>query len=226
MTATIDTAQMWRVSNREVKEETYRALRAKGYDWGRAGAAGRITDLLQVIWGEGLSAIVPVLRRAPWQARAVQVRGQAPTLHVDAKGLGVALAGPSIVALALGSPGATISVSGLPCGPALAAAVWDLGLEPATPVWWGVERGGQIDGYLVDSSGALHQVGAGCGQGSRRHTRRFSVGTGEQPTSAVVVGADRLRHKISEALRTGVAVTPNQWRALMAIAGKFLVPER
>jgi hypothetical protein len=47
-----------RVSLREVKEETYRALRAAGYPWGEAQAAGRFVAQAELLWGTGVAMAV------------------------------------------------------------------------------------------------------------------------------------------------------------------------
>jgi len=208
----------FRVSNREAKEETYRALRAKGYDWGRSQAAGRITDVLQVVWGAGLGLLLPVLRRAWWQPRSSKVTGSGEALTCHSRGLGVALAGPTAVGLALAKPQNPLSVTGMPCTPHLAAAVWDLSLEPSDPVWWGVEHSGQLHGYCIDQSGNLHQIGEGSNEAG------FRIGVGVVDDTAVILSAEQLRGKLTEALRGGVAVDPGQWNQLMSTARKFLVP--
>ena len=216
----------WRVSNREVKEESYRALRAAGYDWGRSTAAGRVVSAMQLVWGSGIRAVVSDVSRWPWRARTPKVTVGASDTSVTARGLSAALVGPTAVALAVGRPGRPVVVRGVGCGPDFAASVWDLGGPPYPAVWWGVRSAVGIDGWSVTEDGALWRLGPGGGAAGFGGGKHWTMIAEVPPAGELELSAEERQGLVAEASSTGVRVTPREWNALMAKARKFLVPEK
>lgn len=224
--AATPTSSRWRLSNREVKEESYRALRAAGYDWGRSTAAGRVVSSMQLIWGSGIRAVVADVTRWPWRSQVPKVTVGATHSSLDARGLSAAIVGPPAVALAVSRPGRPVAIRGAGCGPQFAAAVWDLGGPPYPAVWWGVRSAAGIDGWAVTHDGALWRLGRGNGTATSPGVRRWTMSAEQPPPGQIELSEEERQDRVTDASSGGVAVLARDWNALMAKARKFLVPEK
>ena len=115
-----------KVSLREVKEESYRALRAIGYSWGQAQVAGRVAGVSQVLWGTGISAIVLDADRFMAARRSPRVTSSQSNVRINAKGTKFPTFAPLAFALALGKPNTEIFFKGAALTKEFATALWDI----------------------------------------------------------------------------------------------------
>ena len=220
MTTTTSAEQ--RVSFREVKEESYRALRARGYDWGRAQAAGRAVGVAQVLWGSWIEAVIADAKR--W----VRAFSRPRTLRSDdgfslaARGFRYPVIAPLAVALTLSKPQSIVTVTKTPCVKEVATAVWDMQETNLSPLSWGFRSGSEFIGFSIAENADLFQHGKPNLQpGGTPWTLQH--GRADGGTMLISTG-DRLE-KIEQSLRIGVGVESDQWKTLSSHARKFLVPE-
>jgi len=215
-----------RVSFREVKEESYRALRQAGYSWGMAQVAGRCAGVAQVLWGSGVSAVLRDANRWGVVARPPRSKTTGDTVVISARGMSWAMVGPLAVAVALGNKRPVVWVRGALAGPELAATVWDLRSTTGESLVWGSKSSAGWAGFEVTPAGDLHSSGV-------PHTRigaapsgaSWFVCAGEgEPGGVILSGSDKAA-QLGDAHREGVSIAESEWAALERLARKFLVPE-
>lgn len=216
-----------RVSVREVKEETYRALRAAGYPWGEAQAAGRLVASAEVTWGTGISMAIADASRWFVSRRGMHMTtGPSGVRISDRRNTSAAIVGNHAVAVALGRPGMSVRVRGDQGVQEVAAAVWDLQTHGA-PLVWGRIREGAIGGFSVDDVGNLYAHDSIPPEfaGPRLGKREWFLKQAELPGGRLVMTAEHRQQCAITASRHGVVVNPDQWAKLMRQSRKFLVAE-
>lgn len=214
------------MSFREVKEESYRALRRAGYSWGMAQVAGRCAGVAQVVWGTGVSAVVRDATRCGVVARPPRSKTIGDTVVISARGMSWAMVGPLAVAVALGKNRPVVWVRGAWAGPELAATVWDVASTRTEPVVWGTQSSTGWVGFQVTPAGDLLSSGvphARIGAAPRGASWFVCVGEGE-PGEVIVSSTDKAAQLV-DAHREGVSIAETDWAALERLARKFLVPE-
>jgi len=216
-------AQESKVSLREVKEESYRALRAIGYSWGQAQVAGRVAGVSQVLWGTGISAIALDANRFLGSRRPPKVTASESAVRINAKGTKFPTFAPLAFALALGKPNSEISFKNAALTKEIATALWDIEEESAGTFFWGSQTRGSSKvaiGYSV-TDGALYQHG----DPSTASPKTWSLSRQVMPEGKLLISLQARREAIEQSLRSGVVVDPAEWSALKKISWKFLVPE-
>lgn len=222
-----DTTDDTRVSVREVKEETYRALRAAGYPWGEAQAAGRLVAQAELLWGTGVAMVVADAGRWFVTRRTLRMTtGESGVRITDNRRTSAVIVGNHAVAVALGRPGICVRVRGRQAVREVATAVWDLQTTGA-PIVWGSVRDGVISGYSVDDAGNLyaHDDIPGEFAGPSLGEREWFLRQAELPGGRLLMTTEHRQQCGVTAARHGVAVDPDEWATLMRRSRKFLVAE-
>lgn len=206
-----------KVSLREVKEESYRALRFLGYSWGQAQVAGRVAGMAQVLWGTGITAILADSKRLLGSKRLPVTNSiDRNTIALRARGTQFTTFGPMAAALVMTGVNISVEVSQAEISKEFATSFWDLDLQ--TDVYWG--SGGSFAGYSLRSGDLYSHGAAALGKGLR-----WQIGHGVVTDGELVLSAEDRKDQISNSLRNGVVVDPVQWAALKKLSWKFLVPE-
>jgi len=208
-----------KVSLREVKEESYRALRAIGYTWGQAQVAGRVAGVSQVLWGTGIGAIVSDASRFLAARRAPKVTSSELAFRINAKGTQFPTFAPLAFALALGKPNSEISFQRAAPGKEIATALWDIEEVSTGTFSWG-SRTQPANGFSI-TNGALYQHG----DPITTKPKTWSLSRQVMPEGKLLISLQMRREAIEQSLRSGVVVDPDEWAALKKISWKFLVPE-
>ena len=212
-----------KVSLREVKEESYRALRAIGYSWGQAQVAGRVAGVSQVLWGTGISAIVLDADRFMAARRSPRVTSSQSNVRINAKGTKFPTFAPLAFALALGKPNTEIFFKGAALTKEFATALWDIEEDSTDTFFWGSQTGGSSRhavGYSV-TDGELYQHG----EPLTASPKTWSLSRQAMPAGKLVLSLQARQEAVAQSLRSGVVVDPFEWSALKKISWKFLVPE-
>ena len=226
MTAGTPADSTVRVSFREVKEESYRALRAAGYSWGIAQTAGRLAGAAQVLWGTGISVVNRDASRWVAPRSLFGVRRGAEHILLNSRGLSWAVTGPFAVAAVLGNPATAAWVSGSKVGAEFAVAIWDMKIKISHTIAWGLHGRSGWEGFQLTPAGDLHQLHANTAPpGEAPRGARWSLRVSEESAGNVVLSAIERDEKLSAAHRDGVAIEKREWRALQRRARKFLVAE-
>jgi len=216
-----------RVSLREVKEETYRALRAAGYPWGEAQAAGRLVAQAELLWGTGVAMAVADAGRWFASRRGLRMTtGSSGVRITDYRRSSDAIVGNHAVAVALGRPGTSVRVRGDGGGMEVATAVWDLQTAGA-PMVWGRVRDGAIRGHSVDDEGNLysHDTIAEEIAGPALGRREWFLLQVPLPGGRLLMATEHRQQCGVTAARHGLVVDPDMWTKLMRRSRKFLVAE-
>lgn len=203
----------FRVSVRELREESYRALRARGYEWGQAQAASRIAAEAQVLWGSGLSAIERECARFMGKRRVPISKAKGV---ISNRGSSFVIWGPMAASLAVSHAPAVTTVKGVHCSETLAAVFWDL--DEFNSWSWG---DGQCQ-FAIDSKGNL--IGRS-GSGVKKTSIKIDKSLRSNSEFQVLLTADQRKQALRESLTNGVEVDTDSWTALKKQSWKFLVPE-
>lgn len=203
----------FRVSVRELREESYRALRARGYEWGQAQAASRIAAEAQVLWGNGLSAIEMECARFMGKRRLPVSKAKGVIAN---RGSSFVIWAPMAASLAVSNAPEATTILGVRCSDTLAAAFWDL--DEFSSWSWG---DGQCH-FAIDSKGNL--IG-GAGSGAKKTSIKIDKSFGSNSDFQVLLTADQRKQALRESLTNGVEVNTDSWTALKKQSWKFLVPE-
>jgi hypothetical protein len=211
--------RQYKVSLREVNEESYRALRAAGYSWGQAQIAGRISGVSQVLWGTGVSAIVADATRFLGVRRLPKVSSNDSFSNINAKGSKFPSFAPLGFAVALGKPNNEVFFQNAALTKDIACALWDIEQDSADSFFWG-NQDPTPSGYSV-SKGDLYQHGNPLDS----KTTVWSLNRKVMPEGKLLLSKNTRHELIEESLRSGVAVDKAQWANLKKMSWKFLVPE-
>lgn len=240
-TATIETGTTVRVSIREIREYSYRALLAHGASAGEAAHAAELVLHAELYDGCGLAGLLEDLSRGPWPEAGLPAFSRAPGTAALELSCGTRSgelrAGPPIIDLAAGSAGVPVLVSAeaLPSSTLLEGALLDA--AAATRAWVCVAARASTGALVV-----------------RVATPQGDLGTGELPARAlpdlerlarpaatvVLAGpeaemshaagltwrdADARARRRRQAAFTGVRLDRDLWTEVAAHARLFLVPE-
>jgi hypothetical protein len=212
---------------REVKDASYRALRADGYPWGEAQSAGRIAATAEVLWSRGITDICRDARRWRVHRRHPKIARSGGMLSVkDPRKTSAMILGSHATVLALGHAGQIVLVKGSADLRNVAAAIWDI--QPTgAPMTWGSMSESKPESYRVDELGNLfHNPDL-----SQILPKLPMSKTGWFITEKSITGGELILSvtdreiRINESLSSGVQVDPHSWRSLQKSARKFLVPE-
>ena len=226
MTADTNAPAVARVSFREAKEESYRALRAAGYSWGTAQVAGRLAGVAQVFWETGIPAVTKDTHRWAAQRRPMRNKRDGDVVVLNPRGMSWAFSGPMATAVVVGNPRKVVWVRGKGVGAELVTAVWDMKTKVSQSVSWGYQTHSGWEGFHTTPAGELvksHSVKPPSGQPSRGASWFMHVGDAGGG-DLVMTTAERDRG-LSDAYREGVRIDAHQWESLQRQARKFLVPE-
>lgn len=215
-----------RVSFRETKEESYRALRQAGYTWGVAQVAGRCAGVAQVLFGTGVAAVLHDASRWGAAKRTARHISKANQVVISARGMSWATVGPIAVAAALAKNQPVIWVRGSSVGPELAAVIWDLRVSATEPIVWGSKTSSGWDAYQLGESGDVFASAVGAdriGKAPLRASWFVCLGGGEP--GEVILSSKSKQAQVFTAQREGVAIENAPWQKLERLAKKFLVPE-
>lgn len=216
----------FRVSFRELKEESYRALRQAGYPWGVAQVAGRCAGVAQVCFGVGLSAILRDATRWGVAKRAARHKTLGNTVVISARGMSWATVGPLAVAAALGERKPVVWVRGSKVGAALASVVWDIKFSSAEPVVWGSKTASGWDVFQVGADGdVFSSVVSSERLGKTPSRATWFVCLGGAKAKKLILAREEKSAQVMLAHQLGVTLGEPQWNSLERLSKKFLVPE-
>lgn len=215
-----------RVSFREVKEESYRALRQAGYAWGVSQVAGRCAGVAQVLFGTGVDAVLHDASRWGAAKRAAYHSSKADHVVISSRGMSWATVGPIAVAAALAKNQPVIWVRGSRVGPELAAVIWDLKVSSSEPIVWGSKTAGGWDGFQLGENGDVFSSTVSPNRIGRVPLMAswFVCVGGGQPDAVFLTNQSK-QDQVFAAHRQGVGMVPAEWNKLERLARKFLVPE-
>jgi len=218
--------QKVRVSFRESKEDSYRALRQAGYRWGVAQVAGRCAGMAQVLFGTGVAAVLKDCSRFAAATRTARHQSQADKVVISARGMSWLTVGPVAVAAALSKSHPVVWVRGAKVGPELAAVVWDLKVTEGEVVVWGSKSSSGWEAFQLGQDGDLSSCEispARLGKVPLGATWFVCVSGGTE--KEVVLSSTLRASLVGQAHREGVSVVQSDWHRLEKLATKFLVPE-
>lgn len=227
VTSLSPTAKSTRVSVRELKEESYRALRSSGYTWGEAQAAGRGYATAQVLWGSGVTYAINDARRRRVNGKSLRTSRVNGTIRLkDPRKTSDLISGAHAVSLSLALPKDTVMVSNRFGGREVGPAVWDLRTNNQ-PVTWGRRVSSTIKGYSIDEFGDMywHESIPESLINAKLAWRSWFVRQTALPGGQLLVSHSDRELLNSVSYQQGVLVEPRQWEQLMKIAKNFLVAE-
>ena len=216
------------VAVRELKEETYRALKWAGYSWGQSQSMGRMVGVAEIIWGSGIAFGLADIKRRFIKQRSPILKWSSSGVLVNTKGLSVPMAASFAVAISQSKPGLKVFVKGSDFGPEVATAVWDTKVHPDRIFSWGICRESGSNDYSALPNGDLimHARSQSVDQGMSRDKKLWFVTCHEDQISGEIIMDKKVQDtKMSEAWVQGVKVSKTEWEKLMAISMKYLVPE-
>lgn len=216
------------VAVREIKEESYRALRWAGYSWGQAQSAGRIAGVAEIIWGNGISAALADAQRVFVTKRSAKVIQDSNWVLLNTRGLSTTMAAAFAVAISQAQPDEKVFIKGSKFGPEVAAAVWDTKRKPKKIITWGNSNPKKSKDYSIIESGDLvahSRLKSMESIPSKFQSLWFVTCHEESPSGDVIMQKKEQAQMVSHALTHGVEVSKSQWAKLGAKSFKFLVPE-
>lgn len=217
----------FRVSVREVKDASYRALRADGYPWGEAQSAGRVAATAEVLWSSGITDISRDAKRWWVGRRHPKITRSGGLISLkDPRKTSAMILGSHATVLALGAAGQVVFVNGSVNLRNVAAAIWDIQPTGASIVW-GSTRESNPQSYRIDESGNLfHRPDLSEVLPELRKSKNGWFITAKSVTGGeLILSVTDRETRINESLSSGVQVDPHDWRFLQKSARKFLVPE-
>lgn len=216
------------VAVRELKEETYRALKWAGYSWGQSQSMGRMVGVAEIIWGSGISSGLADIKRRFIKKRSPHLTWSSNGVLLSTKGLSAPMAASFAVALSQSKPGLKVFVKGSAYGPEVATAVWDTKIHPNRTISWGICRESQQNDFSVVPNGDLmmHERLQSVEPVMSRDRNVWFVTCHEARVSGEVIMDKKVQvSKMSDAWVQGVKVSKAEWEKLTAISMKYLVPE-
>ena len=216
------------VAVRELKEETYRALKWAGYSWGQSQSMGRMVGVAEIIWGSGISSGLADIKRRFIKKRSPNLKWSSSGVLLNTKGLSVPMAASFAVAISQSKPGLKVFVKGSDFGPEVATAVWDTKIHPNRIMSWGICRESESKDYSVLPNGDLvvHERLQSIDPIISRDKNLWFVTCHEERIAGdVIIEKKEQVNNMSEAWVQGVKVSKTEWEKLTAISMKYLVPE-
>lgn len=214
------------VSFREVKEESYRALRKVGLNWGQAQASGRIAGLVEALWGTGISQILSDIKPLV-ASRKVSLKTTKGFIRLNTRGKSKVLG--SLAAIAVFEASAfPIVVRGTPFGPELAAALWDMNSASQYSVLWGQNVKGTLTAYCLNPDGDLIELAQSELSTSFPQLKNrdwWVMKSTDVLQGNVIFSVDTRNELLDAAYQRGIAVNTKEWTQLKKKSTAFLVPE-
>lgn len=222
----IRSEQRMHVSFREVKEESYRALRQAGLNWGQAQASGRITGVVEALWGSGVGQILSDIKPR-MTSRKVSLKTTKSLIRLNTRGQSKVLGSLAAMAV-LEANSLPIVVRGTPFGPELAAALWDMNSASHYAVLWGQNVKGTLTAYCQKPDGDLIELGQSelsvFFPQLKNHDWWVMKSTAEFHGN-VILSAETRNELLHAASQRGIAVNTKEWAQLKKKSTAFLVPE-
>ena len=222
------TSERVHVAVREVKEESYRALRWAGYSWGQSQSAGRIASVSEIIWGTGISSAISDVSRRFISQRSIKLLQNPHEILINTRGLSTIMAASFAIAISQSQPGIKVFIKGSDCGADVSAAVWDAKRTPDTTISWGkADASGETDLSVLGNGDLIS------------HVRHESMNSIPQQYSSLwfvmchaktimgdlILGKKEREERVDKALISGLDVSQRSWQQLTSKSFKFLVPE-
>lgn len=224
----ISSSDLVHVAVREIKEESYRALRWAGYSWGQSQSAGRITSVSEIIWGTGISSAISDVNRNFITKRNLKVTQNPGEILVNTRGISTLMAASFAIALSQSCPEMKVFIKGSDFGPDVAAAVWDAKRKAGRTITWAKGEASDLSDLSVLDNGDLVS--------HSRHESMISIPKKYASLwfvtchSESIIGNEVLRHRekeerVEKACISGLDVSRSKWQRLTSKSYKFLVPE-
>lgn len=214
------------VSFREVKEESYRALRKAGLNWGQAQASGRIAGVMEALWGSGVGQILSDIKPRI-TSRKVSLKTTKSFIRLNTRGQSKVLGSLAAMAV-LEANSLPIVVRGTPFGPELAAALWDMNSASHHSVIWAQNLKGTLTGYCLKPDGDLLELGQAELSGlfpQMNHHAWWVMKSTLELQGKVILSAGARDELLHAASQSGIAVNTKEWTQLKKKSTAFLVPE-
>lgn len=216
------------VAVREIKEESYRALRWAGYSWGQSQSAGRIASVSEIIWGTGISSSISDVNRRFITKRTLRVIQNPSEILVNTRGISTLMAASFAIALSQSQPGIKVFIKGSDFGPDVAAAVWDAKRKAGRTITWAQgEASGMRDLSVFDNGDLVsHTRHETMRSIPKKYVPLWFVTCHAQPIKGdVVLGNKEREERVDKACIAGLDVSRGKWEQLTSKSFKFLVPE-
>lgn len=223
-----DSKDLVHVAVREIKEETYRALRWAGYSWGQAQSAGRIATVSEIIWGNGITSTVSDVNRKLVRRRSSKLTQTHNAIVLNTRGVSTIMAAAFAVAISQSQPGTKVFVKGSHFGPDVAAAVWDTKYKSHNIITWGAGQSSGLEDLSVLENGDLvsHvRLNSMLSIPSKYNSLWFVICHPDSPSGTLVLGKQEQEDLIKKSLVDGLEVSQNNWIKLTSKSYKFLVAE-
>ena len=216
------------VAVREIKEESYRAMRSAGYSWGQSQSAGRIASVSEIFWGTGISQVISDVGRRFVTRRTPKVIRNSNEMLVNTRGVSTLMAASFAIALAQSQPGKKVFIKGSDFGPDVAAAVWDTKRVPNQTISWGSGDASETKDLSVLENGDFvsHLRHKTMTSTPKKYASLwFVICHSESISGNVVIGKKEKEERVNKALVSGLYVSRSKWEQLSSESFKFLVPE-
>lgn len=222
------TSERVHVAVREVKEESYRALRWAGYSWGQSQSAGRISSVSEIIWGTGISSAISDVSRRFISQRSIKLIQNTDEIEINTRGLSTIMAASFAIAISQSQPGIKVFIKGSDCGPDVSAAVWDAKRKPDTTISWGKADSSEVTDLSVLENGDLisHLRQESMNSIPKQYSSLwFVMCHSETITGDLILSKKEKEERVDKALISGLDVSQINWQRLTSKSFKFLVPE-
>lgn len=222
------TSERVHVAVREVKEESYRALRWAGYSWGQSQSAGRISSVSEIIWGTGISSAISDVSRRFISQRSIKLMQNTDEIVINTRGLSTIMAASFAIAISQSQPGIKVFIKGSDCGPDVSAAVWDAKRKPDTTISWGKADSSEVTDLSVLENGDLisHLRQESMNSIPKQYSSLwFVMCHSETITGDLILSKKEKEERVDKALISGLDVSQISWQRLTSKSFKFLVPE-
>lgn len=216
------------VAVREIKEESYRAMRCAGYSWGQSQSAGRIASVSEIFWGTGISQALSDVRRRFVTRRTPKVTQNLNEILVKTRGVSTLMAASFAIALSQSHPEKKVFIKGSDFGPDVAAAVWDTKRVPNQTITWGSADASETKDLSVLENGDFvsHLRHKTMTSTSKKYASLwFVISHSETISGNVVIGKKEKEERMNKALISGLDVSRSKWEQLSSESFKFLVAE-
>jgi len=216
------------VAVREIKEESYRAMRCAGFSWGQSQSAGRIASVSEIFWGTGISSVLSDVRWRLIKKRAPKFTQNIDEIVIDTRGMSALLAASFAIALSQSRPEMKVFIQGSRFGPDVAAAVWDAKRLPNMTITWGKGIGSETKDHSVLANGDLvsHSRYETMKPISKKYSSLgFIVSHSESISGNLILGKKEMGVRVNKALVGGVEVSQSAWHELSLKSYKYLVAE-
>ncbi|CAN2184852.1 hypothetical protein MCETOYE15_00377 [Candidatus Nanopelagicaceae bacterium] len=216
------------VAVREIKEESYRAMRCAGYSWGQSQSAGRIASVSEIFWGTGISSALSDVRRRFVTKRTPKISRNPNEILVNTRGLSTLMAASFAIALSQSQPEMKVFIKGSDFGPDVAAAIWDTKRVPYRTITWGTGQDSETNDLSVLENGDLvsHSRHITMKSSPKKYASLwFVICHSESISGNIVIRKTEKEERVNNALVSGLDVSKNKWEKLSSESFKYLVAE-